>query len=273
MKTLSDSMLLTPVRRLRPGRLAEGRYLSGRKLNVGSLVLGACIGAVTCLDIGPLLAAENTPEASGTANASLADQYSYAIGLDIGGNFRRQDMAINVEQVMAGLNDGLRGAEPRFDEQSLATAMQEFQTLLRNKAMQQQQQAGVENRKQGEAFLAQNAQEDGIQVTPSGLQYKVLEAGDGPTPGMRDTVRCNYRGTLIDGTEFDASANHGGPIEFPVRGVIQGWTEALQLMQVGAKWQLFIPADLAYGDTPPGPPIQAGSVLLFEIELVGISEK
>ena len=139
--------------------------------------------------------------------------------------------------------------------------------------MAQQEAAGMQNKQLGDAFLAENSKKAGVQVTNSGLQYKVIKAGTGATPGPTDTVKCNYRGTLIDGTEFDASANHGGPASFPVNRVIPGWTEALQLMKVGAKWQLFIPAELAYGNNPPGPPIEAGSVLVFEIELLGIQGK
>lgn len=136
--------------------------------------------------------------------------------------------------------------------------------------MAQQDAAGTKNIKLGEDFLAKNKTEPGVKVTESGLQYKVIKAGEGATPTVDDTVSCNYRGTLIDGTEFDASAKHGGPASFPVGGVIAGWTEALQLMKVGDKWQLYIPAKLAYGNRPPGPPIEAGSTLIFDIELLGI---
>ena len=125
----------------------------------------------------------------------------------------------------------------------------------------------------GEQFLAKNRQQPGVKVTDSGLQYKVIESGNGDSPGPADVVSCHYRGTLIDGTEFDASANRGGPAQFPVNRVIPGWTEALQMMKVGDKWQLFIPAELAYGNNPPGPPIEAGSTLIFDIELLGIVGK
>ena len=195
--------------------------------------------------------------------ASVEDQYSYAIGLDMGTSFRSSETPLNIENLVAGIQDGLNGAKPKFDRQTCGMALQELNRLMRSKAMAQQDAAG-------KAFLAENKTKEGVQVTKSGLQYRVIEAGTGATPGPTDKVKCNYRGTLIDGTEFDASAKHGGPATFPVNRVIPGWTEALQLMKVGAKWQLFIPSELAYGNNPPGPPIEAGSVLVFDIELLGI---
>ena len=129
-----------------------------------------------------------------------------------------------------------------------------------------------ENKKQGEAFLAENKTKDGVKTLPSGLEYKVLTEGTGPKPTASDTVECNYRGTLIDGKEFDSSDKHGGPATFPVSGVIKGWTEALQLMPVGSKWQLFIPPDLAYGDRGAGPDIGPDSTLIFDVELVSIKQ-
>jgi len=199
-----------------------------------------------------------------------AEQYSYAIGLDMGTSFRSSETALNIESLVAGLQDGLGGAEPKYDQATCGQALQKLQMLMRNKAMAQQEVAGNKNKKIGEEFLAKNKAQPGVKVTKSGLQYKVIKAGEGATPTINDTVSCNYRGTLIDGTEFDASAKHGGPASFPVGGVISGWTEALQLMKVGDKWQLFIPAELAYGNSPPGPPIEAGSALIFDIELLGI---
>jgi FKBP-type peptidyl-prolyl cis-trans isomerase len=134
----------------------------------------------------------------------------------------------------------------------------------------------VKNKQQEDAFLAENKKREGVQVTPSGLQFKVIQQGNGPSPTTADMVRCNYRGQLLDGTEFDSSQRHGGPQVFPVgrtadgRGVIAGWSEALQKMKVGDKWQLFVPARLAYDTDPPGAPIEPGSMLIFELELLGI---
>ncbi len=209
-----------------------------------------------------VVAQETSPAAveNSTAKASLEQQYSYAIGLDMGTQFRKRDTPLNIEQVIAGLQDGLGGGKPKFDQQTCGTALQQLAQLMSMKAASAQT-----------AFLAENKTKEGVQVTNTGLQYKVLKAGTGKTPGPTDTVKCNYSGSLIDGTVFDASARHGGPAEFPVNGVIPGWTEALQMMKVGAKWQLFIPAQLAYGNSPPpGTPIEPGSTLVFDIELLDI---
>jgi len=223
---------------------------------------------------GAWVVAQETLPASGTkqpaGKPTTTELYSYAIGLDMGTSFRSRETPLNIENLMAGVKDGLGGAKPKFDQATCGQALQQLQLQMSNKMMAQQQTAGAENQKLGEAFLAANKAKEGVKVTQSGLQYKVIKAGTGATPGLNDTVSCNYRGTLTDGTEFDASAKHGGPASFPVSGVIKGWTEALQLMKVGGKWQLFIPAELAYGNNPPGPPIQAGSTLVFDIELLGI---
>jgi len=225
---------------------------------------------------GAWVVAQETLPASGTkqkqpaSKPTQAELYSYAIGLDMGGSFRSSSTPLNIESLVAGVQDGLGGAQPKYDQATCRQALQQLQILMSNKDMAQQQAAGAKNQKLGAAFLAANQAKAGIKVTNSGLQYKVLQPGTGATPGLNDTVRCNYRGMLIDGTEFDASAKHGGPASFRVSGVIKGWTEALQLMKVGAKWQLFIPAELAYGSNPPGPPIQAGSTLVFDIELLEI---
>jgi FKBP-type peptidyl-prolyl cis-trans isomerase FklB len=241
------------------------RTILGVGLGVGSVLL--------VIGTSWVIAAENLPDQDENMPAektNTTEQYSYAIGLDMGTSFRSSETPLDVESLVAGLQAGLDGAEPKYDAATCGNALQQLQILMSNKAMAEQQEAGAENRKLGEQFLAQNKTKEGVQVTASGLQYKVLEAGTGATPKLSDTVRCNYRGLLIDGQEFDASANHGGPATFPVQGVIPGWTEALQLMKVGAKWQLFIPAELAYGDQQRGPVITPGSTLVFDIELVGI---
>jgi FKBP-type peptidyl-prolyl cis-trans isomerase FklB len=134
-------------------------------------------------------------------------------------------------------------------------------------------EAGGAARQEGEAFLAANKSKEGVVTLPSGMQYKILTAGTGPKPTAADTVSCNYRGTLINGKEFDSSFKGGKPVSFPVGNVIKGWTEALQLMPVGSKWQLFIPADLAYGDRGAGPDIGPGATLIFEVELLKIEEQ
>ncbi len=199
--------------------------------------------------------------------------YSYAIGLDLGGSFRDNEMPLHLESLLAGARDGVGGAKPHIEKQALETAMQQLQKNMQKKARTRQQSQSMENKQLGEAFLEKNLQQEGVQATKSGLQYKVITSGNGPVPGPEDVVSCHYRGTLIDGTEFDSSYARNAPAEFPVNRVIDGWTEALQLMHVGDKWQLYIPADLAYGDSPPGPPIKPGSVLIFDIELLSIVGK
>lgn len=208
-----------------------------------------------------VVAQESFPANKSAAPAKIAQHYSYAIGIDMGTSFRSSQTELDLESLMAGVRDGLSGGKRKLDEQTCEAALMHLQTEMRRKARTRQQADGVE-------FLAKNRTQPGVQVTTSGLQYKVIRAAKGLKPTLRDTVRCNYRGTLIDGTQFDASDH--GPIEFPVSGVIRGWTEALQLMSVGEKWQLFIPADLAYGDQQKGRLIRPGSVLIFDIELVAI---
>ncbi len=241
------------------------------------IVLG--VSGVLLTICGAWVVAQETLPAGGTPSSgtkqlaskpTTAELYSYAIGIDMGRSFRSSETSMNIESLVAGLQDGLGGANSKYDQATCGQALQQLQMLMRNKAMAQQQTAGAENQKLGEAFLAANQAKAGVKVTKSGLQYKVIKPGTGATPGLNDTVSCNYRGMLIDGTEFDASAKHGGAASFPVSGVIGGWTEALQLMKVGGKWQLFIPAELAYGNSPPGGVIQAGSTLVFDIELLGI---
>jgi FKBP-type peptidyl-prolyl cis-trans isomerase FklB len=144
---------------------------------------------------------------------------------------------------------------------------------MREKQQAKMQVAGDANKKEGEAFLADNKSKEGVVALPSGLQYKVLKEGNGPKPTATDSVVCNYRGTLINGTEFDSSTKHGGPATFPVNGVIKGWTEALQLMPVGSKWQLFVPSDLAYAERGAGADIGPNATLIFEVELVSIQNK
>jgi FKBP-type peptidyl-prolyl cis-trans isomerase len=147
------------------------------------------------------------------------------------------------------------------------------QTELRKKQDEKKHAAGEANKKDGDAFLAANKGKEGVVTLPSGLQYKILTAGKGPKPTADDSVVCNYRGTLINGTEFDSSYKRGEPATFPVGGVIKGWTEALQLMPVGSKWQLFVPSDLAYGERGPSPEIGPNSTLIFEVELLSIQDK
>ncbi len=180
------------------------------------------------------------------------DKASYAIGMNIGQNLRKQSEVIDATVVQRGMKDALAGDKTLMTEDEAKAALMTLQVSMRKKQEEQVQQMADTNKKDGDAFLAENKTKAGVVTLPSGLQYKILSEGAGPKPTAADSVVCNYKGTLLDGTEFDSSAKHGGPATFPVNGVIKGWTEALQLMPVGSKWQLFVPSDLAYGATRRG---------------------
>jgi FKBP-type peptidyl-prolyl cis-trans isomerase len=174
---------------------------------------------------------------------------------------------------LRGLKDALAGGKTALTEDQARAALMEVQNEMRKKQQAEMQAAGEASKKEGDAFLAANKAKEGVVTLPSGLQYKILTQGTGPKPTATDSVVCNYRGTLINGTEFDSSYKRGEPATFPVSGVIKGWTEALQLMPVGSKWQLFVPSDLAYGERSPGPEIAPDSTLIFEVELLSIQSK
>jgi FKBP-type peptidyl-prolyl cis-trans isomerase len=198
-------------------------------------------------------------------------QISYVIGRQFGDSLRMNEVTLDAASLIAGVNDGLANAKAKWSDAELSVAIQRFEREMSEKSASRLQQLVAKNKQQADAFLAANRQQPGVQVSPSGLQYKVLAQGNGPSPTRADVVRCNYRGTLLNGEEFDSSQRHGGPAEFPVGRVIPGWTEALQKMKVGDKWQLFIPAELAYGNNPdPSSGIEPGAMLIFEVELVEI---
>jgi len=190
------------------------------------------------------------------------EKVSYIIGMDIGSNLKRQSIDVDPNIFAKGIKDALSGEKPLLTEQEIQETMMAFQKEMMEK-----------QKKRGEVFLAENKNKEGVKTLPSGLQYKVIKAGTGKIPKLNDTVTTHYRGTLIDGTEFDSSYKRGQPVSFPVSGVIPGWTEALQLMQEGAKWQLFIPSNLAYGERGAGGIIGPNATLIFEIELISIQEK
>jgi len=199
--------------------------------------------------------------------AAPADKLSYAIGLNVGMSLKAQDFEVDADVIAQGLRDALAG-KPALTEEEARTAIMPYQQELRAKQQEKAQAASKANREAGAAFLEENAKKDGVKTTASGLQYKVLTEGKGETPKENHQVTVNYRGTLIDGTEFDSSYKRNQPATFGVTGVIKGWTEALLMMPVGSKWQLFVPADLAYGDQQRGQHIQPGATLIFEIELL-----
>jgi FKBP-type peptidyl-prolyl cis-trans isomerase FklB len=203
------------------------------------------------------------------------EKASYALGMKIGGDLKRQGVGASVDAALTarGLKDALAGSKTLMTEDEEKAALTQLQTQVRGQMEAKAHEAGAANRKEGDEFLAANKSKEGVVALPSGLQYKILKAGTGPKPTANDTVSCNYRGTLINGKEFDSSAKTGKPVSFPVSGVIKGWTEALQLMPVGSKWQLFIPADMAYGDRGAGPDIGPGATLIFDVELLSIGEE
>ena len=201
------------------------------------------------------------------------EKQSYAMGMNLGLGLKHQGMTLDPALVALGMKDVLGGGKTVLTEDEARAAIQQLQTDVKQKMDTKAREAGASNRKQGEELLAANNAKEGVVALPSGLQYKILQAGDGPKPTASDTVTCNYRGTLINGKEFDSSYKRGQPTSFPLGGVIKGWTEALQMMPVGSKWQLFIPTDLAYGDHPPSPDIEPGDTLIFEVELLSIGAK
>ena len=198
---------------------------------------------------------------------------SYTIGLNIGRDFATQEIDVDTAALLAGVRDGLGGAKQRLTDEEMLTEVKSFREAMEAKQEAKYLALATKNRSEGEAFLAANAKAAGVVVRDSGLQYKVLKEGTGPMPQADSVVSVHYRGTLIDGTEFDSSYERNEPLLLPVGGVIPGWTEALTLMKEGSKWQLFIPAELAYGEEGAPPVIGPNATLLFEIELLSAAAK
>lgn len=205
------------------------------------------------------------------------DKLSYAIGLNVGkslqNNIQKDSLDIEPAILARAVKDVLAGGETLLTDDEAKAIITALQTDLRQKQEAKMKELGDANKKEGDEFLAANKAKEGVVTLPSGLQYKILIAGTGPKPTASDTVICNYKGTLLDNTEFDSSYKRGKPATIPVGHVIKGWTEALQLMPVGSKWQLFIPSDLAYGERGAGGTIGPNATLIFEVELISIQEK
>ena len=217
-----------------------------------------------------------TPVAkTGTVTTLTTDKQkaSYAIGMNWGTGLHRQGIDLDTPALLQGMKDALAGGKTLMTEEEASAALKKLSSELQAKQQAKAKEEEASNAKEGAAFLAANKSKPGVVTLPSGLQYKILKEGSGPKPTATDTVVCNYRGTLVNGTEFDSSFKRNEPATFPVSGVIKGWTEALQLMGVGSKWQLFIPPDMAYGarGTPNGP-IGPNSTLIFEVELLSIKD-
>ena len=209
-----------------------------------------------------------------TALTTSKQKASYAIGMNWGTGLHRQAIDVDTAALLQGMKDALAGGKTLLTEDEARTALMQLQKEMQEKQQAKAAAEGEANKKEGDAFLAANKSKEGVVTLPSGLQYKILKEGSGPKPTATDSVVCNYKGTLINGTEFDSSYKRGEPATFPVTGVIKGWTEALQLMPVGSKWQLFIPSDLAYGARgTPGGPIGPNATLIFEVELLSIKDK
>ena len=196
-------------------------------------------------------------------------RFSYIVGLQIGQQFKNDKIELDEAAFIAAIKDMAEGKQPQLSQTEIQATLQRFQQQRAAEA----QQAAETNRQEGEQFLASNSKKEGVKALPSGLQYKVIEAGTGASPKPTDTVEVHYRGTLINGTEFDSSYSRGQPASFPVNGVIQGWQEALPLMKEGAKWQIYVPSDLAYGSRGAGADIGPNSTLIFDIELLKIKNQ
>jgi FKBP-type peptidyl-prolyl cis-trans isomerase len=199
------------------------------------------------------------------------DKFSYALGMKVAESYHKQGVELDPAVFMKAFAESFNGGKTALTDQEMDAVLTAASQEMRKKQAAQQAEKGAAAQKEGEAFLAANKTKEGVVTLPSGLQYKILKAGTGDKPTLGDTVVCNYKGTLVNGTEFDASEKHGGPLTFPVKGVIAGWTEALQLMPVGSKWQLFVPSNLAYGERGPGS-IGPNATLIFEVELVSIKK-
>ena len=196
----------------------------------------------------------------------LKDKVSYSVGVNVGGNLKTQGQDLNPDALLAGLKDALSGKQPAMSDKEMQETMEAWSKQMEDK----QKAMGEKNVAEGVKFLAENKSKSGVKTTASGLQYKVIKEGSGAQPKVTDTVSVNYRGTLINGTEFDSSYKRGQPATFPVNRVIPGWTEALQLMKVGSKYQLFIPSSLAYGERAASAEIAPNSTLIFEVELLEV---
>ncbi len=255
------------------------------RLAIASLLVGTAFGQQTPMSnqqgasTTPRQATSRKSHPGASANkpdvvslATQRDKASYAIGMSVGKNLRRDSVDIDPRILLLGLEDALNGNKLLLSDDDVKAVMSTLQEDVRKKQEEKRLALIDANKKAGDAFLASNSAKDGIVTLPSGLQYKALIQGTGPKPLSTDTVVCNYRGTLLDGTEFDSSYKRGQPATFAVDQVIKGWTEALQLMPVGSKWQLFIPPELAYGENGQGPTIGPNSTLIFEVELVSINK-
>jgi FKBP-type peptidyl-prolyl cis-trans isomerase FklB len=221
---------------------------------------------------GVIFAGCNTAERQKKDIVSDMDKAAYAIGFDIGSSLKDQDITdLDLDLIYQGMFDAQSGADTLMTQDEMMAALQTFQTTMMERQQAKAVREATENIAAGEAFLAENATKEGVQTTASGLQYKVITEGNGPKPTASNNVTVHYRGTLLDGTEFDSSYSRGEPATFGLSQVIPGWTEGVQLMSVGSKYELYIPSDLAYGERGAGGTIGPNSTLIFEVELISIN--
>lgn len=210
--------------------------------------------------------------AQGATLETDAQKANYGFGLQVGTSLKGLDSHLEMAAFLRGIQDAMEERDPAVTQDDIQNAMMQLQTTINEEQQAEMAVKGEENKQAGEAFLAENAAKAGVMTTESGLQYEVLREGDGPKPGPDDEVTINYRGTLPDGTQFDSSYDRGQPSTFQVGGVIQGFAEALQMMPVGSQYRFVIPADLAYGEAGSGPLIGPNQTLIFEVEMISISE-
>jgi FKBP-type peptidyl-prolyl cis-trans isomerase FklB len=201
------------------------------------------------------------------------EKISYSVGVEIGTTLKKQGIDVAPDVLTRGIRDALTGAKTLMTEEEIIETLTNFRKEFIAKKQELAKQLAEKNKKEGEAFLAENEKKEGVKTLPSGLQYKVIKPGSGKKPKAEDTVTVHYRGTLIGGAEFDSSYHRGKPATFPANRVIPGWTEVLQLMEEGAKWEVFIPSKLAYGEQGAGNDIGPNATLIFEIELISVQEK
>ena len=209
------------------------------------------------------VAAQGKPE-------SMEQRASYSIGYNLGRTLRDQGIEVDMGLIRQGISDGFEDAQALLTAEEMQAAINELQQAVQARISERRSREGAANLEAGESFLSENGQRDGVVTTASGLQYEVLTEGSGAKPSATSTVTVHYVGTLLDGTKFDSSVDRGQPAQFPLNRVIPGWTEGLQLMSVGSKYRLFVPAGLAYGEAGAGADIGPNSTLIFEVELIAI---
>jgi FKBP-type peptidyl-prolyl cis-trans isomerase FklB len=237
------------------------------------LVLAGLLAAGLPSSASPQDKAPAPPAAAPLSAKDLAAQAGYALGVNIGAQMRRDGVTIDPQAFTRGMEDTLSGAKPAYSEDQRRAALTQLQAGVQAARQAKAAEAAKVNQAEADAFLKANAAKPGVVTLPDGLQYQIVKAGTGQIPKVSDAVVVNYRGTLINGKEFDSSQSHGGPATLSVVGVIKGWNEALQRMPVGSKWRLFVPASLAYGDTGAGADIGPGAALIFDVELLSVQSQ